>query len=418
MHPRITMRAFVALAVAVAVGLAFAASPFASPSPDGLERVATDHGFAGAGKPHPASVTAAWRPASRDSPGRSSCSVPHAGSGGRCGGGPAARAARCPRPRALRSDEARAMSGGHALAATGIAGDPASPVHRLDPRAKIVGLLAVTLVAVTTPLGAWPALVACALVLAGVAILARIGADVLWRRGRIVLIPVLFVAAFVPLMGAGGGAGAAGGGVAGAGAAGGGVAGAGAAGGGAAGGGVAGAGAAGGGAAGAGATHDAVVSIGPLTVTEAGLAVLAAVAAKAAIGTCAAVLLGATTSYPDVLRGLRALRVPVLLTTVASLMYRYLHVIAQELRRMRAALAARAFHPRRATDAAPLGRAAAALFLRTHARGERVHLAMLARGFGGTMPELSPLRLTWRDVAGAAGVVALLVAVRVGVAAW
>ena len=38
-------RVFVVLAVAVAVGLATAVSPFASASPDGLERVAGDHGF-------------------------------------------------------------------------------------------------------------------------------------------------------------------------------------------------------------------------------------------------------------------------------------------------------------------------------------------------------------------------------------
>jgi hypothetical protein len=39
------LRVFVVLAVAVAVGLATAVSPFASASPDGLERVAEDHGF-------------------------------------------------------------------------------------------------------------------------------------------------------------------------------------------------------------------------------------------------------------------------------------------------------------------------------------------------------------------------------------
>lgn len=38
-------RVFVAVALAVAVGLATAASPFASSSPDGLERVAGDHAF-------------------------------------------------------------------------------------------------------------------------------------------------------------------------------------------------------------------------------------------------------------------------------------------------------------------------------------------------------------------------------------
>jgi hypothetical protein len=39
------MRIFTILALAVAIGLAAAASPFASSSPDGLERVATDKAF-------------------------------------------------------------------------------------------------------------------------------------------------------------------------------------------------------------------------------------------------------------------------------------------------------------------------------------------------------------------------------------
>jgi hypothetical protein len=43
--PRVPLRLFVGLALALAVGLALAASPYASPAPDGLERVAADHGF-------------------------------------------------------------------------------------------------------------------------------------------------------------------------------------------------------------------------------------------------------------------------------------------------------------------------------------------------------------------------------------
>ena len=41
------MRRFTILALAVAIGLGAAASPFASSSPDGLERVAGDQGFLG-----------------------------------------------------------------------------------------------------------------------------------------------------------------------------------------------------------------------------------------------------------------------------------------------------------------------------------------------------------------------------------
>jgi hypothetical protein len=40
------MKWFTILALALAIGLATAASPFASASPDGLERVAGDKGFA------------------------------------------------------------------------------------------------------------------------------------------------------------------------------------------------------------------------------------------------------------------------------------------------------------------------------------------------------------------------------------
>jgi hypothetical protein len=39
-------RLFVVLALALAIGLATAVSPFASSSPDGLNKVASDHGFA------------------------------------------------------------------------------------------------------------------------------------------------------------------------------------------------------------------------------------------------------------------------------------------------------------------------------------------------------------------------------------
>lgn len=46
------LKPFTILALAVAVGLAVAVSPFASSSPDGLERVATDKAFIQDGKLH------------------------------------------------------------------------------------------------------------------------------------------------------------------------------------------------------------------------------------------------------------------------------------------------------------------------------------------------------------------------------
>lgn len=49
---RISTRVFLAAGLAVAVGLATALSPFASPNPDGLERVADETGFGDAGRLH------------------------------------------------------------------------------------------------------------------------------------------------------------------------------------------------------------------------------------------------------------------------------------------------------------------------------------------------------------------------------
>jgi cobalt/nickel transport system permease protein len=248
----------------------------------------------------------------------------------------------------------------HSLELTGPAGDPASPVHRLDPRAKILGMVAITIVAVSTPLEAWPVYVCCAAVIAAVAVAGRVPPRAVWRRVRFLLPIVLAAGIFLPFLRDGG------------------------------------------------QTHE----LGPLTVHEEGLRTFAAVSAKAVIGTLSAVLLGATTTFPAVLRGLEAMRVPRLLVLIAAFMYRYLFVIVEETGRMRAALAARAYRPRNALQAGPIGRMATAMFLRTYSRGERVYNAMLARGYSGRMPYLTPLALRRADVAFVALVLIALLPLR------
>ena len=57
LRPVRVKRAFALLALAVAVGLGTAASPFASGDPDGLERVAIEQGFDGAGVERTAPIT-------------------------------------------------------------------------------------------------------------------------------------------------------------------------------------------------------------------------------------------------------------------------------------------------------------------------------------------------------------------------
>jgi cobalt/nickel transport system permease protein len=242
---------------------------------------------------------------------------------------------------------------------TGIAGDPRSPIHRLDPRAKLLGFAGVTLVAVSTPLSAWPAYAACAAVLIALAALARVPVKTIWRRTRIVLPLVLFVAVFIPFV-----------------------------------------------------REGDPVDLGPLTVSEQGLATFATVSIKAMLGTTSAVLLGATTSFPDVLHALERLKAPRLLVLIAAFMYRYLFVIVDEVTRMRAALAARGYAPKHALQAAAIGRVATALFLRTYERAERVHLAMLARGWTQAMPRLDVLTFRRADALFLGGLAAFLLTTR------
>ncbi len=107
---------------------------------------------------------------------------------------------------------------------------------------------------------------------------------------------------------------------------------------------------------------------------------------KALIGVTVSVVLAATTQTTAIMRGLERLRVPPVLTAIATFMLRYLQTIASELGRMRTAMTARCYDPRWLWQTKPIAQSAGALFVRSYERGERVHAAMLSRGFSGSMP--------------------------------
>ncbi|MGV9313387.1 cobalt ECF transporter T component CbiQ [Streptomyces sp. NPDC003691] len=125
-----------------------------------------------------------------------------------------------------------------------------------------------------------------------------------------------------------------------------------------------------------------------LTLSEPGLWGAWTLLAKATLGVAASVLLAATTELRALLLGLERLRLPPLLVQIASFMIRYTDVVADDLRRMAVARRSRGFEARGVRHWGVLARTAGALFIRTYERGERVHLAMLSRGYTGTMPAL------------------------------
>jgi cobalt/nickel transport system permease protein len=141
--------------------------------------------------------------------------------------------------------------------------------------------------------------------------------------------------------------------------------------------------------------------------------------AKATLGLLASLLLVGTTTVRDLLLGLDRLRCPHQVTQIATFMLRYLDVLAGEAARMRVARIARGDDPRLLWQVRGFAAGLGALFLRGYERGERVWLAMRARGWTGRMPsawhESSPATARqWMVAASlpvAAGAVAVAAAV-------
>ena len=112
------------------------------------------------------------------------------------------------------------------------------------------------------------------------------------------------------------------------------------------------------------------------------------VLAKATLGVVCSILLAATTELRELLLGLERLRMPALIVQIMGFMIRYADVIGDEMRRMRIARESRGFVARDVRQLPAVARSAGALFIRTYERGERVHLAMLSRGYTGQMPKM------------------------------
>ena len=123
-----------------------------------------------------------------------------------------------------------------------------------------------------------------------------------------------------------------------------------------------------------------------VSLSEPGLVAAAALLMKGTLGVLASLTLAATTEPADVLRGLQRLRMPDPLVQIMGFMIRYLDVVTGEMARMLTAMRSRGCDPRSPRHWPTLARSLGALFIRSYERGERVHLAMLSRGYSGTIP--------------------------------
>lgn len=201
------------------------------------------------------------------------------------------------------------------------------PLRRLDPRRTLLTTIAFVVVVVATPLGSWKLVAGEGLVLAFVIGLAGIEVGPLLRRWLAIVAVVAGLAV--------------------------------------------------------------LIAVGHPLRDELGLAgVVFAIIAKNALAVLAMLTLAAVTPFPRLLDALARLRVPPVLVATLHFMYRYLHVLGEELDRMTKARRARSFRRVGAPDWGILSGLIGMLFLRSMERGERVHAAMLARGWDGTIRTL------------------------------
>ena len=213
-----------------------------------------------------------------------------------------------------------------------------SPVHRAPAHLKVLALLGFMLVVVATPRQAYAVFALWAAVLLGVVALSRVPLRYLLPR-MVVEVPFVVFAVLMPFI-----------------------------------------------------AHGPQTEVLGVSVSEPGLVAGVALLIKGTIGVLASLTLAATTEPQDLIRGLQRLRTPDLVVQIMGFMIRYLDVVTAELGRMMTALRSRGCDPRSPRHWPVLARSLGALFIRSYERGERVHLAMLSRGYDGRLPQSGEVR--------------------------
>jgi cobalt/nickel transport system permease protein len=208
-----------------------------------------------------------------------------------------------------------------------------SPVHRAPAHLKLLALLGFMLVVVATPRTWYAAYAVESVVLVVVVLVTRVPLTYLLPR-MVVELPFVVFAVLVPFI-----------------------------------------------------SHGPRTEVLGLTVSEPGLVAAIALLVKGTLGVLASLTLAATTEPHDLLGGLQRLRMPDLVVQIMGFMIRYLDVVTDEFSRMMTALRSRGCDPRSPRHWPVLARSLGALFIRSYERGERVHLAMLSRGYDGRLPQ-------------------------------
>lgn len=142
--------------------------------------------------------------------------------------------------------------------------------------------------------------------------------------------------------------------------------------------------------------RETLFHLGPMAVSG-GWVSFASILLRFALTIGAALILIATTSFPGVCMALEKLGAPRVFAVQLLFLYRYLFVLVDEGVRLVRARALRSFHGR-GLGMKVFGLLVGQLLLRTLARAQRIHQAMLCRGFDGEIHMLRPARIGRAEV--------------------
>ena len=217
-----------------------------------------------------------------------------------------------------------------------------SPIHRLDARAKIIVFFTFILVGVSSPPSSFSLFALLAACLVVMTLVARLPLGHMVKKVVIILPFLFFVALSIPFMKREG--------------------------------------------------EGNSFGFWGLSVSRSGLLILWNVLVKASLGVFSTILLYSTTTFPKLVKGMEELRLPRIFTVLFSFMYRYSFILVDEVQRMKRARDSRCFGGAWLWQAKAIGYMVGTLFVRSFHRGERIYLAMLSRGYNGTMHVMTPER--------------------------
>ncbi|MCJ7646209.1 cobalt ECF transporter T component CbiQ, partial [bacterium] len=223
--------------------------------------------------------------------------------------------------------------------------DLGSIIHRLDPRVKLTFFFVLILVIVSTPPQELVKFSGYFLILLILVLLSRIPLPFVFVRSLVIIPFVLLTAIFIPFFKGGEVAG----------------------------------------------SYNFLTL--HLTISHKGILIFQNILIKSWLSVLSLTILTSTTKFSSLLKALEILKIPRVMILIASFFYRYMFLLVDELMRIKNARDSRSFKKNPVYQFKVIGYMIGELFIRTYERAERIYLAMLSRGFNGTIYTLESFKI-------------------------